>query len=183
MKKILVIITFLLLSSCIPLRIAPNVKDSKVMVARKFKRDLPRYYSFVFKDTKDANEFYSFINMKYDLKEKDVGWNVPLFIDNKEYFLSYYESEIPTKTINLIPIIVDAKLESNGNTPLLEDMYYSRIGNWYLVLTVFDSDMEDCLRPEYESREKVIKYLKELKSEYLNTHNYVQSLWKKKQSN
>ena len=179
MKKISILLTLLLLTSCIPLRIAPTIKDNKVMLAKKFKRDLPRFHSFIFKDPKDADEFYNFINMKYDLKHKDVEWNVPFFIDGKEYFLSFYESEIPTKTVNLIPIIIDAELESKGNSPLLEDIHFSRIGNWYLVLTVFDSEIEDCLRPEYESREKVLKYLKELKEEYLTTHEYIQALWRK----
>jgi len=29
------------------------------MVAKKFKRSLPRDYAFIFEDPKDANEFYN----------------------------------------------------------------------------------------------------------------------------
>jgi hypothetical protein len=179
MKRVSILLVFFLITSCIPLRIAPNIKDNKVMVAKKFKRNLPKHYSFIFNDPKDADEFYNFINMKFDLKHKDVEWNVPFSIDSKEYFLSFHESEIPDKTLNLIPIAIDAKLESNGHNPLLEDAHVSRVGNWYIVLTVFDDEIKDCLKPEYESREKILKYLEDLRQEYLTTHDYIQALWRK----
>jgi len=176
MKQLLVLLSLFVFTSCIPLRIAPTIKDHKIMVAKKFKRNLPRDYSFVFKDPKDANEFYNFINTKHSLQHQDVEWNVPITINNEEFFLSFYETEIPTKTVNLIPILVDASLASKGNYPILEDFEFSRIGNWYLVLTVSDSDMNDCLDPNYKSRENVLKYLRDLKAEYLNTHNYLEAL-------
>ena len=143
MKNYSTLLIFFLFSSCIPLRIAPNIKDNKVMIAKKFKRNLPKHYSFIFNDPKDADEFYNFIDIKYNLKHTDVQWNVPFTIDSKEYFLSFHETEIPTKTLNLIPIVIDAKLVSKGHSPLLEDVHFSRVGNWYLVLTVFDSEIED----------------------------------------
>jgi hypothetical protein len=179
MKRIAILLAFFLITSCIPVRIAPTIKDNKVMIGKKFKRSLPKHYSFIFNDPKDADEFYNFINMKFDLKHKDVQWNVPFFIDGKEYFLSFHETNIPTKTVNLIPIAIDAKRQSNGNNALLEEIHVSRVGSWYLALTVFDSDIKDCLKPEYESRDKVIDYLKELKDEYLTTHDYIQALWRK----
>ena len=46
-----------LFSSWIPLRIAANIKTDKVMVAKKFKRKLPKRHAFIFEDLKDANEF------------------------------------------------------------------------------------------------------------------------------
>jgi len=178
MKQILLILAFIILNSCIPLRIAPKIKDDKVMLAKKFKRNLPRDYAYIFQDPKNADEFYNFINMKFDLGYQDVEWNVPITIDDKIYFLSFYETVIPTKTINLIPIMIDHKRESNGNSALFEDAHFSRIENWYLVITVYNSEMKDCLKPQYESRSAVLKYLKDLRLEYLNTHNYLESLLK-----
>jgi hypothetical protein len=178
MKELLPILVFFIFSSCIPLRIAPKIMDDKVMVAKKFKRSLPRNYAFIFQDPKNADEFYNFINMKFDLGYQDVEWNVPFSINDETYFLSFYETEIPTKTLNLIPIMVDFKRESNGNTPLFEDAHFSRIGNWYLVITVYNSEMRDCLEPQYESRSSVLKYLRDLRLEYLNTHNYLETLLK-----
>lgn len=160
------------------MRIAPSIKNDKVIVAKKFKRDLPRSYAFIFEDPKEADEFYNFVNTKYDLDFQDVESNVPIEIDAAIYYMSFYESEIPTKTINLIPIVIDAKAGSNGNEPLLEDAHFSRVGNWYLVLTVDNSEMKDCLAPNYPHREKILVFLRELKSEYLTTHNYIESYLK-----
>jgi len=179
MKQLLILLSLFIFFSCIPLRIAPTIKDHKIMVAKKFKRDLPRDYAFVFKDPKDANEFYNYINTKYELNHQDVESNVSFFIDDEEFFFSFYETEIPTKTINLIPIVVDAKLEEKGHDPLLEDAEFSRMGNWYLAVTVSDASMNDCLNPNYRSRDKVLKYLRDLKTEYLNTHNYLEAWFRK----
>lgn len=179
MKQLLILLVFFLISSCIPIRIAPKIKDYKVKVAKKFKRNLPRDYAFIFKDPKEANEFYDFINIRYQLDYQDVEWNVPFSIDDENFFLSIYETEIPTKTINLIPIFIDAGLDSNGMDPFLEDIYISRVGNWYLVLTVFDSNMKDCLKLNHKYHKKVVQYLRTLKDEYLNTSNYLDPLFRK----
>ena len=139
MRYALTLLAFLMFSSCIPLRIAPTIKEERVMLAKKFKRKLPKRYAFIFEDHKDADEFYNYINTKYGLDHQDVERNVPITVDNTAYFLSFYETEIPTKTINLIPILIDATLAEKGYDPILEDVEFSRIGNWYIVLTVSDS--------------------------------------------
>lgn len=149
------------------------------MVARKFKRKLPKRHAFIFEDPKKANEFYNYINTKYELDHLDVEYNVPFIIDNKEYFFSFHETEIPDKTLNLVPMFIDATLSSQDYDPIFEDIHQTRKGNWYLVLTVSDNDFKDCLKSNYESREKVLKYLRDLKTEYLNTSNYLEALLKK----
>ncbi len=72
MKQLATILFFLIFSSCIPLSIAPNIEDYKIKVAKKFKRKLPKDYAFIFEDTKEANEFYNYINLKYELNDKYV---------------------------------------------------------------------------------------------------------------
>lgn len=179
MKSFLYLFFFLLFTSCIPLRVAPSIKEEKLIVAKKFKRTLPRKHSYVFEDPKDADEFYNYINTKYDLNHEEVEFNVPVLINENEYFLSFHEVEIQTKTINLVPIFIDAGLESNGYSPIMEDHQFSRIGNWYIVLTVSDSKMNDCLNPKYSNREEVLGFLKKTRLEYLNTSNYFEALFKK----
>lgn len=179
MKLFPIIFFFLLFTSCIPLRVAPNIKEEKVVVAKKIKRTLPRNYSYIFEDPKDANEFYNYVNTKYELNNNEVEFNVPVLINKDEYFLSFYEVEIPTKTINLIPILIDAKLESDGNNTILEDAHFSRVGNWYIVLTISDSKMNDCLNPKFTNRQEVVNFLKDLRLEYLNTSNYLDALFRK----
>lgn len=179
MKLFFLLFTVLIFTSCIPLRVAPSIKGEKLIVAKKFKRNLPRKHSYVFEDPKDANEFYNYINTKYDLGHEDVAYNVPIIINGYEYFLSFHEVEKITKTLNLIPLVIDAGLDSNGYSPLLEDMHSTRTGNWYIVLTVSDSKMNDCLAPNYGDREVVINYLKQERLEYLTTSNYFDALFKK----
>jgi len=179
MRLSIILLVLLIFSSCIPLRIAPKIKDDKVIVAKKFKKNLPKDYAFIFKDPKEADEFYNYINVKHELNDQNVESNVPVIIDNEEFYFSFYETEIPTKTLNLVPILIDASLDSKDIDPILEDAYASRIGNWYLVLTVTDSKMQDCLEPNHKSRQKTLKFLRELKMEYLNTQNYLEALLKK----
>ncbi|TVZ26316.1 hypothetical protein JM83_1271 [Gillisia sp. Hel_I_86] len=179
MKLILISFFLLLFTSCIPVRIAPEIKEDKVMVAKKFKRKLPKKYSYIFVDPKDADEFYNYINTKYQLDHDNVGYNVPVLINKKEYFLSFHEVEIPTKTINLVPLFIDAGLKSKDYDPLFEGSHITRIGNWYLVLTIADSELNDCLDPSATNRKQVLKFLKETRLEYLATTNYFDALFRK----
>ena len=181
MKPLLIILlSILLFSSCIPLSIAPNIKEDKVKIARRFKRHLPKQYALIFKDPKDADEFYHFINTKYQLDHQQVEDNVPFKIDGKEFFFSFYEAEKITKTINLVPIFLSAALSrEDDDVPIFEELHTSRKGSWYIVLLASDMQMKDCLAPEYQDREKILTYLRNLRIEYLNTHNYYEAALKK----
>jgi len=179
MKKVILYISILFYCSCVPLRIAPNIKTDKVMVAKKFKRKLPKQHAFIFEDPKDANEFYNYVNTKYQLNNQDVMSNVPFEIDGDLFYFSFHEVEIPNKTLNLLPITIDAALKSKDWDPMFESSYISRKGSWYLVITVDDTDINDCLKDNYIKREAVLSYLKSMRMEYLNTTNYLEALFKK----
>lgn len=161
--------------SCIPLRVAPTIKTDKIMQAQKFKKNMPNNYVFIVEDPKDADEFYNFINTKFKLNNESVDMDVPIKIDGKPYYLSFIETEKTTKTLNILPLAVDAALESKDNDPVLEDMHVSRNGTWYLMLLVFDDSNNDCLNPKHSDREKVVNYLRHLHKEYLNTANYLEA--------
>ncbi|MDH7445865.1 hypothetical protein [Aquimarina sp. 2201CG14-23] len=173
MKNLLLIGSFLiLLSSCVPTKIAPNIEDYKVTIGKKFKKQLPKRTAFIFEDPKNANEFYQFINAKFKLNNEDVRWNVPFTVNNEEYFLSFYEVERSSNTINLAPMAIDAILDVNEGGPVLEDFYTSRSGKWYVALTVNDNDFMDPLKENYLKRDEIVIFLKQLKNEYLSTSNY-----------
>jgi|TARA_R110002051_G_scaffold10175_11_gene38891 hypothetical protein len=172
------LLVFLLFQACIPISIAPNLHEGEVIKSRKLVRKAPLKYAYGFNDPKDANEFYNFINMKYDRNNDQVEDNVPITIDNRIYFLSFYETEKSTKTINLLPIVVDGILESNDFDPMLTDAHVSRNGNWYITLTVADLGHNDALHPSHRERSKVASYLKGLQGEYLSTQNYNSLLFK-----
>lgn len=180
MKKIGCCLLIFLACSCIPLKIAPNIEGEKIVNAKKFKKGLPNFQGYVFEDKKNANEFYNFINSKYDLKHINVDSNVPITINNKTYYLSFFERERITKTLNLIPIIVDAKLNQNGNDAILQDLHTSRSGFWYLILTVTDLEIKDCLNPSYPQHQEIVNHLKNLKTEYFSTSNYIEAYLKMK---
>ncbi len=180
MKKALLLIIPILIYSCVPVKIAPNIKDNKVMKAKKFKRQLPNQYAFIFEDPKEADEFYNYINIKYQQNDTNGDFYTPFKIGEKKYSMSFYETDKETKTVNLIPIVVDAKRESNGNNALLSELHTSRTGQWYIVITVADNDGENPLIPNHKEREIVINYLENLRKEYLNTSNYYDALFKKK---
>ncbi len=179
MKHILtVLIAIFLCSSCIPLRIAPDIKEDKIKLAKRFKRSLPKQYALIFKDPKDADDFYYFVNAKYHLNHEAVEDNVPFKVNDKEFSFSFYEVERVTSTVNLLPMFIDAAI-SDTSDPIFENLYSSRKGHWYIALTSRDAKMKDCLHPDYPNREKVIQYLRNLRKEYLNTHNYAEVHLKK----
>jgi len=172
LKSIFFILIYALAFSCIPLQIAPNIEGAKVYKGKKFKRKLPKQYVYVFEDPKDANEFYTYINAKYKIDYDEGGGNVPITINQKKYYLTFYEVERNTQTVNLIPMIVDAALENKGNTAILEDIHYSRVGTWYIALTVTDDKLNDNLKETEPNLKSILKYLDQLRSEYLTTANY-----------
>ena len=103
----------------------------------------------------------------------NLDYYLPFSVNNRQYFLSYYEVSRETKTINLLPMLVDSNRESKGKDPLMEDYYSSRSkGVWYIAITVHNAESSDCLSKDFKNKEEVTKYLKNLKDEYLATYNY-----------
>ena len=145
----------LFITSCIPVSLAPDFqkKGYKVKEARRFKRVLPKQQAFIFVDSKEEGEFYSFINNKYELFDIDVDLEVPFRINDQLYYLSFYEVE---KTTSLIDIFA------------ITDEFIHEFGTYYIVITVTDNDEKDCLNPSHINRNMILQYLKDLKQEYLN---------------
>ena len=182
MKKYLsLFLAVLFLNSCIPLRIAPTISDYHVEKGKKFKRSLSKRNMFIFEDPKEVNHFYNYVNTKYDLEDIDVYDNVPFKISGEQYFFSFYEVEIPDKSVNLFPVITSVLFNAAiGNTEdgEISDPSLSRKDNWYLAIEVFSDLEKDCLDEKSLSRELVLKYLRTLKKEYLSTYNYNEVVFK-----
>lgn len=177
--RFLTIILFVT-TSCIPLRVAPNMEGGKIVKAKKFVKNLPNQYSYVFNDPKEANEFYYYINAKYQLNYDDFNGNIPVVINGKTCYLTFYEVNKVTKTVNLVPILVDAALEDKGRTPVLNNLEVTRSGEWYLALTVTDEHLNDCLSVEHPNFKEVEKYVYNLRNEYLTTTHYIEVFLKAK---
>lgn len=182
MNRLVFLLFILVFSSCIPTQIAPKFKNKtyKVTLAKKFERTLEREMAFIFKDPKDAEEFYKYLNKKFQLQHKDVGTNVPFQLNNETLYLSYTEISRNDTSINLPLVAVDAKRQANGNSSLFERSHTSNNEHWYIVITVYDEQIENCLKNTHRLKDKTIEYLKALQMEYFNVQNYDELLLNKK---
>ncbi|OAB80009.1 hypothetical protein ULVI_04525 [Cochleicola gelatinilyticus] len=164
--------------SCIPLQIAPNLEDGKILKAKKFVKSLGNQYVYAFTDPKEANEFYKYVNAKYQITYDDDLGNIPVTIDTETYYLTFYEADKQTKTLNLVPLVVDAALDSQGYGSTFDDVYVSRSGTWYIVLTVTDEALSDALHPNYKNSRAVTNYVNLLRKEYITTTDYIEVYFK-----
>lgn len=180
MKSTYLLLSLVILSSCIPISIKPNIEDYKLTNGAKFKRGLPNQETFIFEDPKDADEFYTYINVKFNRQHQDVQYNVPVDINGTEYYLTFYETERSTKTINLLPIVADAALLASDLTvgDTFIDSYTSRSGQWYLIITVNNNDLQDALSSSSPDKNKILQFLRKMKQEYLATANYQEIYFK-----
>ncbi|WP_299525569.1 hypothetical protein [Winogradskyella sp.] len=158
MKHFIFLLLAFTITSCIPVSLAPDFQKRgyKVKEAKKFKRKLPEQQAFIFVDPKEEGEFYNFINTKYELYDFEVDAEVPFRIDNQLYYLSFYEVEKMSTAIDVLGITDDVLIEDS---------------TWYIVLTIMDNESKDCLKSSHKNHKLILKYLKDLKQEYLHTEN------------
>ena len=71
------------------------------MKTKRFIKQLPFRYGFVFEDPKDAREFYQFVNVKLAGTSDWSAINLPFQLEGTRFYLSLYEVEKATKTLNL----------------------------------------------------------------------------------
>lgn len=177
-QTVLLILALFLFQSCIPLRIAPKIKDFTITEGKKFKRSLSKRQMFIFEDVKDAEQFYNFVNNQFQLNDTNVYDDVPFEVNGEQYFFAWYEVEIPNKSIQILPILADMIVVSTGSHPIFFDSYGKREGNWYLALEVYNDITSDCMAETSLSRQDVLKYLRDLKKEYLATNNDNENVFK-----
>ena len=175
---ILISLVFLA-QSCIPLQIAPNIKDYKITKGKKFKRKLSKHQNFIFEDPKNAGEFYRYINTKFQLADVDVDVdkNISILIDNHTYFLSFREVEKSTKVLDLAPVLINRVINGSDSSSN-EVIEVTRTGEWYIALSVSDIYLNDVLNESHPERDKIIQYLSSLKNEYLRSSNYYDAYFK-----
>lgn len=185
MKRLaLWLLPVLFLFSCIPLRVAPQIKDNKIVMGKRFKKGLPKKYVFVFEDTKAADQFYDYINTKFNLQDYYVDVQVPFEVEGREYYLSFYEVEITDKALNLFPLLADIAVNTVLGNEDFETYVATtenstvRQGNYYIAIEVFSETEKDCLNEKYSNRPAVLTYLRGLKKEYYSTHNYNEVVFK-----
>lgn len=171
MKLLLIGLLSLILTSCIPVKKAPLIQSYKVMVAKKFHRKLPKRFAFVFRDPKEANEFYHFIESRFESNFDNFQWNVPISVNGTMHNFTIYEVERSSTRVNLIPIFIDLALRSNEKETIFEDDYSTRSENWYFAITVSEDDFSDCLKSNDAHKLEVLEFLDFLRLSYLHGVN------------
>ena len=106
--------------------------------------------------TVPALRWYIFTN-KDNFLECVIRRGRRVLIDEEKYFLSFHEIAIPTKTLNLFPLVLDVTIEIllDTESSYSEEVEVYRVDSWYLVLTVWDSNLEDCLEPNHKFRTRL----------------------------
>jgi len=168
MRYIFTLLSVLLLYSCVPLQVAPQIKNYKIKKGKHFKRKLPKQQAYIFEDPHGANSFYYFFNSSYRQDNVDVAHNIPITIDHRTYYLSFFEAVKKTKVLNLLP----AMLSKDGESEI------EKIEKWYIALMVRDAYFNDALKKGYRERDEIISYLNKLKKGYVDHITYDNSLTK-----
>lgn len=168
----------LLGTSCIPLSFAPNIEANTIKIAKRFKRNLPKQYAFIFEDPKEANEFFDYINTKYQLP--GIERKIPIWIDTKPYIMNFYERKKATRTVNIIPILFDAALSSDDDDGpgFFNELYTSKNEKWYIIITITDLKGQDALSPKYAECKEVLMFLEAMQKEYISTANYMEAYFR-----
>lgn len=173
MKKLIFLILPFILQSCFPVSIPPNLEKGKLFEARKFKKQLPNQYAYIFTDPKYANEFYYYINAKFPPNQDgDSETNVPVIIKDRQYYVSFYETEKKSRVVNLIPAIANEILSEKNIPVTFDDPPIVREGTWYIALVITDEDYNDALSDTYSFQKEVLEFSRSLQNEYLRTQNY-----------
>lgn len=173
------LISVLLLAGCFPVAIAPDLTNGEIINGKKFKKQLPDRQAYIFTDSKPADEFYYYLRAKYERQPDAVEDNVPVSINDEQFYVSFYETSKSTKTVNLINPLVNEVLERNNISGVLNEETVRYAGDtYYIVLMVSDEEFNDGLSENHTSYSKIYEYVEKLQAEYLATNNYNQLLMK-----
>ncbi|MEO0571728.1 MAG: hypothetical protein AAF039_08485 [Bacteroidota bacterium] len=183
-RHILLTVLLLTLHSCIPFQIAPTIDDYKLVKGERFKNGLPKKTTFVFEDPKNHGDFYEYVNLKYQLNDDFADVEVPFQIDGETFYFSFYEVIKKSKALFLLPLATDiavhAATDADEFEPVIanEDNSIVKGNSFYIVMEVYTDKEKDCLSKSYENQKRVLAYLRDLKEEYLATHNYNEIVFK-----
>lgn len=177
MRYLLGLLCLVILQSCFPVAIAPDLSNGSIKKAKKFNKKLPKRYSYIFTDPKAADEFYTYVNTKYDLKHNYVEDNVPVVLDGNNYYVSFYEVSKNTKTVNLLRPMANKIMEENGVPAIFnEDPVRDYGDTWYIALLISDEEFNDGLNPSYANFARVEEFASSLHKEYYSMRNYKQAI-------
>lgn len=174
MKNILIILVCACcLQSCFPVSVPPNLDKGQLFEGKKFKKQLPSQYAYIFTDPKEANEFYYFLSYRFPPNQDgDSEANVPITVGDQKYYVTFYETEKKSRVVNLIPGLTNEVLDRNNIPISVDEPPLVRGGTWYIALVITDESYQDALSPNHPNQKEVLAFSKSLQNKYLSTSNY-----------
>lgn len=87
----------------------------------------------------------------------------PFVISGKQCFYSFYEIEIPIKTITIYMLVIDGLPNSADIGPISEGVRASGIWSWQIAIKTYSDFDKDCPQEDSLSRKTILKYLRTVK--------------------
>ena len=114
--------------------------------------------AFVFENNKKILSFQQFLVNKYKLQTYNQR-EIPFTINNERFILHMYDNDEIVKYINTSDFVMKQQIPNASKMHNQSD---------FIVLSVVSDKNEDCLQETSLYQNIVVKYLKNLKEEYLN---------------
>ena len=168
-----------MLVSCLSLQPASLADDYRVTKARKWVKEKPRTYHFVFENPKPPEEWRWFTQIHFGVYNAPEQRHFVFEVDHKPYTLLYTSFSRSGERINFWAMVVDELLLRWINMSLLEAHHSDERVRQYVRVSVRDAHEKDALHPSHPHRATVIAYLEELRHTYLDTNNYMDQLFRK----
>ncbi len=180
MKKnaVFLVLSCLVLSSCFPTKIAPSIENYRVMKGKRLNRSLERKQYYVFENNTTDEHLFNFLDLHVLPKNYMFYTNIPVYINNNKYYVSFIAVEAKTEIINLLPGLASAIVNEALNTNMDESSEINETFYEYVAISVHNDQESDCLKDKSLSKPEVLKYLSKLKDKYLSSPNPYDALFK-----
>ena len=114
--------------------------------------------AFVFENNKEIIPFQQFLVVRYNLQTLNQR-EIPFTINDELFTLHVYDSDETVKYINTFDFVMKNQIPDSSKMGLQAD---------FIVLSVTNTNNEDCLKDGSLYQNSVIKYLKNLKQAYFS---------------
>ena len=179
MRRIFFCCLSFVLVGCFSLQPASLIDDYRVTKARKWVKEKPRTYHFVFENPKPPEEWRWFTQIHFGVYNDPQQRLHAFQIDEKPYTLLYTSFTRTGERINVWAMVLDELLLRWINMSFFEADHTTKNIRQYVRVSVRDAHEKDALHPSYPQRTTVIAYLEELRHTYLDTNNYMDQLFRK----
>lgn len=179
MRRILFYFLSFVLVGCLSLQPASLIDDYRVTKSRRWVKEKPRTYHFVFENSKPPEEWRWFTQIHFGVYNDPQQRHYAFEVDHKPYTLLYTSYTRTGERINVWAMVLDELLLRWINMSFFEPDHTTKNIRQYVRVSVRDAHEKDALHPSHPHRKTVIASLEELRRTYLATNNYMDQLFRK----